>query len=465
MKNKPKRPVRVGVHLPKTYPWKVLQALVEDLKPFLIQDDIDLITQIMRDRDFSSYQILSDMWGLQNQSMAHLAPISQFRARYQIASALKKFQFDTDRNDRIETAKKKFLAAETSCGYYNSKGVNLLLNSGSTSASILTYARSFVQKVLNGLRFPSKEVIVDWSRHGPGNNLDTCKGRNNIYYKYENWPYSCTQAALPYARFLIQTDARWRGALENSYRERFNIPKHSLIDQEVFWSKVFKVVEGNRITFVPKNALTERTIAIEPTMNLMLQLGVDGVIRKRLKRWGVDLDSQVKNQRFAYQGSLHPTKYATIDLAAASDSISLAVCRHILPDDLYNYLLKLRSPKGTMGGQIFQYEKLSSMGNGYTFAIESLIFAALCYATLMHDKGYADTHKDFAVFGDDLIIGHQHITTLFHALKICGFEINREKSFFEGFNRESCGTDWVQGKSPILLLAHDQVVLDVRGWS
>ena len=41
-----------------------------------------------------------------------------------------------------------------------------------------------------------------------------------------------------------------------------------------------EVVAGNKIVTVPKNYKTERTIAIEPLLNSVLQKGIGAVIRK-----------------------------------------------------------------------------------------------------------------------------------------------------------------------------------------
>jgi len=442
---------KVKLHLPADYPWKVLSWLRNDLAEFLGSDENDLLSQIIRDRDFFSLTLLSELWGLQNVSITLLVDnphVSTTRAKYQLSALLKKFQFSTDKDKRESKALEKFLAAEDVCQAYNRCGYEALCWSKTEAdASIFTDAKTFLQKLL-GTVAPSLDILTLWSRHGPGSNLDTYKGQSSIYYKYENWPYSCTKDAIQYARFLISTNKRWLGYLEDSYRKRNNISAHVILDQQVFWDNVLKVVKGNRITFVPKDAHTERSIAIEPTMNLMLQLGVDGFIRKRLKRWDIDLDSQKKNQVLAFRGSINPTSssYVTLDLAAASDSISLKLCELLLPPEWYSYLCKIRSPQGVIGDEVVIYNKISSMGNGFTFALESAIFASLCYGAIMMEKGVCDFKDDLSIFGDDLIVKQDVVNRVVHALGIAGFQLNTEKSFLSGLVKESCGTDWVHGK-------------------
>lgn len=130
---------------------------------------------------------------------------------------------------------------------------------------------------------------------------------------------------------------------------------------------------------------------------------------------------------------------ATIDLSAASDSISLALCELLFEDDWLQVLLDLRSPTGTMpDGSKIVYEKISSMGNGYTFEIETLIFAALAQAV-------CGGMRSVSVYGDDIIIPSEHYQQLVDLLAFAGFATNVEKTFHTGFFRESCGGHFFNG--------------------
>jgi len=434
------------VHLPKDYPWIVLGLLADDLRDCFQESEYLRVKAVVRSRDFGQYLQLSKEWGPQSNFPAGMRQTTMF-ARYQIASLLKKFQFPGDRKSRQEAALEKFAAAELACREFNRSGWRTLANpEEETDLLVLTYARKYLEDLL-GFVLPDRGKLTEWSRHGPGSNLDTKKRQTSSYHKYGNWPYSCTRHALGLARLAIQDDERWLGALEDDYRNRYSIPKHVILDQEVFWASVLNVVPGNRITFVPKNALTERSIAIEPCMNLYLQLGVDGYIRRRLKRWGVDLDSQEKNQRLSCEGSggwSGTDPYVTLDLSAASDSISLEVCRVLLPPPWYNYLIKLRSPYGDLGGRELEYEKISSMGNGFTFALESAIFSAFVFAAQRVIHGTVSP-SECAIFGDDLVIRKSISALVIRSLERAGFAINEDKSFIDGPFRESCGADWFAG--------------------
>lgn len=362
---------------------------------------------------------------------------------YQMACLLKKFPWEGDASLRRAAAIAKIEAAENKCSWFNTRGYKVLLPEGKEDR-FLTMCKEFILRVI-GDEPNFEEVSMD-ARHGPGADTDS-HGKTTVYDKYSGWPYLATRSASGYAQRLIQQDERWFGALEDSYRRRNHIEMWRILDREAFWDSVIRPCEGNRITTVPKDDQTDRPIAIEPRLNLMLQLGVDGFIRRNLKRWGIDLDSQVKNQDLALLGSVcsDADTPVTIDLSNASDTISLRCVKLLFPKAWYEYLTAIRSPRGELpDGRTMKYSRFASMGNGCTFAIESLVFASVVYAASMYTYGrwYRDR---VAVFGDDIIVPQAmcHLTTTL--LEAFGFSLNKAKCFTHGDRRESCGTDWIRG--------------------
>lgn len=196
------------------------------------------------------------------------------------------------------------------------------------------------------------------------------------------------------------------------------------------------VVESNRVETVPKNWKTDRTIACEPEGNLFLQLAFDTFVKERLrKKLKVNLSDQSENQRLAREASISG-KFATIDFSMASDTVSLNAVYWLFPHWWSSYLRAIRAPKGVGFGKQFIYAKLSSMGNGATFTVETLIFAALAKAV---------GSKAFKVYGDDVIIETELAEDFCTLAKFLGFQINAEKSFKDGPFRESCGSDCYSG--------------------
>lgn len=151
---------------------------------------------------------------------------------------------------------------------------------------------------------------------------------------------------------------------------------------------------------------------------------------------------------------------ATLDLSMASDCLSKNLVAELLPYDLYAMLDKLRTPTVQLSGlvqpgkmkklfgvsavvdAVIELEKFSSMGNGYTFELESMIFYALADSCVRHLKGNTQM---VSVYGDDIIVPVEAVPLLTEVLSHCGFLLNKDKSFSEGPFRESCGADYLFG--------------------
>lgn len=214
-------------------------------------------------------------------------------------------------------------------------------------------------------------------------------------------------------------------------------PMRCVLTHFGYRSVKFQAVSENRVTTVPKNYKTNRTIACEPEGNLSLQLTLDAYLRARLKKLGVDLSKQSKNQEMSRMASLNDS-HATIDLSMASDTLSINTVCELLPFKWWSYANRIRSKRGNGFGKRFVYAKFSSMGNGATFPLESLIFATICRAVCKNTK-------EFCVYGDDLIVPNYALSRLYALLRHFGFRLNEDKSYTAGLFRESCGTDWFNG--------------------
>lgn len=202
------------------------------------------------------------------------------------------------------------------------------------------------------------------------------------------------------------------------------------------------VVEGSEYFTVPKTADTLRGAAKEPELNMLCQKAIGNMIRSRLKRVRIDLDDQSYNQYLAGCGS-RTGALATIDLEAASDSVALRLVRDLLPPDWYRFIAMTRSEQILLpDGTLHTLEKVSSMGNGFTFELESLIFWALT-SSVVDLSGIQD--RRIGVYGDDIICHHACANDLINVLAYCGFSCNNEKTWVDGPFRESCGKHYFFG--------------------
>lgn len=210
-------------------------------------------------------------------------------------------------------------------------------------------------------------------------------------------------------------------------------------------------VRGNRFTTVPKDCSKDRGIAVEPSLNSFYQLAYGKAIRRRLRSRGIDLRNGQNIHRQVARESSITGHFATLDLSNASDTVSRSLVKLLLPTDWYEVLSELRSPTTEIEGKTVCLEKFSSMGNGFTFELETAIFLAISLAVRNlrnarnPDSIYPMPGDGIWVYGDDIIVPTCFADDVIGALTYLGFSINKEKSFTEGYFRESCGGDYFNG--------------------
>lgn len=207
-------------------------------------------------------------------------------------------------------------------------------------------------------------------------------------------------------------------------------------------------VSGSKLAMVPKNEDVMRTIASEPSGNMALQLAAGSYLEGVLSLIGINLSTQQpKNKALALRGSMDGS-IATVDLKSASDRIVPDLVRLLFPSEWYELLMALRSPEAVLpGGDVCRLNMISTMGNGYTFPLMTLIICALLYGYRC-TRGGPNLFIDWgnsAVFGDDIIIpGHEYVEFV-AVLHGAGFVVNLDKSYHTGPFRESCGGDYHAG--------------------
>lgn len=259
---------------------------------------------------------------------------------------------------------------------------------------------------------------------GPGATIDVSRKRAYPDTKLVQLPLSVTGGAWKHAVTMINADLHWKAAI--------------IANNASYTGEIFTILPGGRHDTVTKTVLTDRSILVEPRLNTILQKKVGAQLRALLKRVGVDLDDQSRNQ---YLASLaRELGLATLDLEAASDSIARKVVRLLLPDTWYTLLDDLRSQWVLLEGQWTRLEKFSSMGNGFTFELESLIFWALAAAATE-----LECYNTVGIYGDDVIVRKEVAPLLTETFAFLGFTLNKSKSFVEGEFYESCGHHFFGG--------------------
>lgn len=337
---------------------------------------------------------------------------------YQAVKLLSKYSKLTLTADPTVNAYRTFLEAEAQCGKVNDRlmsGSGVTIHDRSTADPILFRAQQKISQILGPL--PSFSALR--FEFGPGAAYGVRK-ETSVYNKVSSVP-ECTFAMLPILGDLIRECPGWFG------NEPFPVTLR----------------EGSELALVPKNAKTHRSICIEPLLNGFVQKGYGSYIRGRLKRHGVNLDDQGVNQKLAKRA--FSENLATVDFASASDTISYGLVLSLLPIDWFEALDIARSPSYWVEGKCYEFNKFSSMGNAYTFELESLIFYALAFAVCESLGIEIRTGENLAVYGDDVIIPRDAFTAFQAVCDHVGFSVNLEKTNTQGPFFESCGHDYFMG--------------------
>lgn len=202
----------------------------------------------------------------------------------------------------------------------------------------------------------------------------------------------------------------------------------------------FNVVRGNVLFTVPKTSEIDRVACKEPELNMYCQKAVGDYIRRKLRGVGINLNDQSVNQELARVGSVDGS-LATIDLSSASDTVTIQLVLDLLPEEWSSLLMDIRSPETEIDGQHHLNWMMSSMGNAFTFELESLIFVTLVRACAY----FTGTRGRISVYGDDIICPSGLKDSVNAVLEYFGFLPNQKKSFWDGAFRESCGKHWLNG--------------------
>lgn len=204
-----------------------------------------------------------------------------------------------------------------------------------------------------------------------------------------------------------------------------------------------EVVESSVMFTVPKNAVIDRVACKEPEINMFVQRSIGLFLRRKLQwKTGIDLRDQTRNQYYAKIGSNGIANgldmcYDTLDLSSASDTVSYQLVKLLLPHDWFVLMDECRVKSTDIHGKIHHLNMFSSMGNGFTFELETLIFWALSKAVCV----IGEITGDVTVYGDDIVVPMEATNSVITVLTYCGFIPNKAKSYkgHKQFTRESCG--------------------------
>lgn len=221
------------------------------------------------------------------------------------------------------------------------------------------------------------------------------------------------------------------------------------------WSANWRV---SQLILVPKSMTTNRSISKEPAVLQFFQQGVADSIHSWVAKHRVAFsdrrlplsaiycrERQDLSAEMARLGSIFGD-YATIDLSAASDSVTLELVKALFRGTpLLRGLIATRSDYTVVPeAGLLRLAKFAPMGSAVCFPIESLVFASVCELARRRKR----SSTLYRVYGDDMVVPRQYSSLVLDLLEQLHFTVNSQKSFLGGTLyafREACGGEFFQG--------------------
>lgn len=351
--------------------------------------------------------------------------IEEFKRDYLLEQLKDKYplgDLSLPEKEREAAGLRKLLAANDRCREINELGYDTSVVDALTLSSILQVAANHARRILGGFSYNV------YKHSAFSNGATTCRTykKRDTYFKYNGTgtPIEVSGRALSRLRSLINCTPLWC---------------------EIGGADNIMINNMDKVTFVEKNATEKRAIVPQQAGNVCLQKGPAYHLKKCLKRVGIDLSDQTRNQELARIASISRC-YATIDCKNASALMNYRIVWDVIPSELFTELDALRNTHGKyQSGDDFEtidWQMFSSMGNGYNFELESLLFYVLALAAC---EKHGDYIGEVSVYGDDIIVPLSCAPFVMDVLEAVGFEMNRKKTHIKGNFRESCGAHYLNG--------------------
>lgn len=355
----------------------------------------------------------------------------KFKADYQIASIDKRYRYRNDiyTDDELqELAINKFLDVQNRLSALNWEE----LLQDERMQRILRLARRLCRKILGTC---DDERIRQSAAFGSGASVGVAAREAHLAQRY-CIPITGTKHQISW----------WRSEYDQCpHFQQWLCDRYGITDMSD--SRIYKEIDTLALTFVPKSHKSLRAILPNTTIGSYQSGGIGEYIRERLMK-SVKLDVRKLQHQHRDTARVASTdqRHLTMDLQSASDSISGELLEILLPDDWWKLLSENRAefislPNGTK----IQSNTFCTMGVGYTFTLQTLVFYALIWACqAVSDRFLRPTL--ISVYGDDLIFG-SHLNELVRdVFGRVGIVVNEDKTFTDVPFRESCGGDYFHGR-------------------
>jgi len=230
-----------------------------------------------------------------------------------------------------------------------------------------------------------------------------------------------------------------------------------------------------KLAIVPKDKRGPRIICTQPVGLMWIQQGQLRSLNKAIESsailkanrlingepaLAIKFDDQMQNGSLALESS-RTREFATIDLKDASDLVSWGLVRYLFNKSVVGFLAASRAMHVRLPNKdIERLHMYAPMGSAMCFPIESLVFWCVAAAATYVQRGVTNRYlmggaatkflcsnpSEVFVFGDDVLVRRESCKFVCECFEYLGFKPNYNKTFAEGFYRESCGVDAYLGE-------------------
>lgn len=349
------------------------------------------------------------------------APPWLFKAEYQLENLFKRYRFKKDvytDNELAAITKEKFLETQLR--------IAVPLQIDSVTLRVLQEARRIVKSILG--------------QYDPAEHHSLCR-----FGKKASVGHPLAQSYL---------DCKLAGPITGSH-DHITWFKNQYLPSDPMLAEVLKqrgqnigkplytVCETLTLTNVPKSWKSFRSIMPNTDIGGFYTYGLDRLIREKL-RVVAKLDIRVLqhvHQILARKASKN-RRHATADLSAASDAPTWELIARLVPRPWLKVLNFGRIRHVMIDNDRYSLQSFMTMGIGFTFPLETLIF----YALLLAMKNLLKLEKGrISVYGDDLIYPSELHKVVKHVFPRLHLKLNEDKTYVTSNFRESCGGDYYHG--------------------
>lgn len=351
-------------------------------------------------------------------------------------------------------------------------------NVGIQTRGVIYRARDLVEKWLNGYtngRYRWEQSFFKFFEDapiafGPGESFISKNGDVSTFSKLDPYNFTVTIDVLEEASLFIALNKGLRTILSEEFKkielqrkikakrrgtkyvrvryEPFSDNADLSLGVRIFAARVRSfllqnglVQRGSRGSSVYKNSKKRRFINVECFLNVVLQKGAGYALRQCLKinaNCDLDLGQDFHKLLISQPG------WSTVDWSNASDSILCWLLEQLMMknqkifrilDTLRSKFVLIDTPFINEHDRSDHYKmyhiphKFSSMGNGFTFEVLTLVNLAI--VRVMDQQA--------TVYGDDVILRSVYAEQFINHMQKVGFVPNLKKSFINLPFRESCG--------------------------